>query len=152
MQLNMVRTQEAFDEMLVALEAFELITDERFASPEARMAHPDELTAALREKFKVRTSEEWVAILKDRHGLPIERVATFNDLLTDEHLSLNGIVAAPIEDVGIDRIINDPVNVQGIRKMGAKRAPNMGEHNEEILSDLGFSSDEINALAAKGII
>ena len=152
MQLNMVRTQEAFDEMLVALEAFELITDERFASPEARMEHPDELTAALREKFKVRTSDEWVAILKDRHGLPIERVATFNDLLTDEHLSLNGIVAEPIEDVGICYIINDPVNVQGIQKVGAKRSPNLGEHNEEILSGLGFSPDEIRALAEKKVI
>ena len=116
------------------------------------MEHPDELTTALREKFKVRTSDEWVAILKDRHGLPIERVATFNDLLTDEHLSLNGIVAEPIEDVGIGYIINDPVNVQGIQKVGAKRSPALGEHNQDILSGLGFSPDEIRALAEKKVI
>ena len=49
MQLNMIRTEELFDQMVVALEAIDMLTDERFATPESRMEHGDALTILLRE-------------------------------------------------------------------------------------------------------
>ena len=152
MQLNMIRTEELFDQMVVALEAIDMLTDERFATPESRMEHGDALTALLREIFKQKHSDEWLQLLKHGHGLPIERVATFSDLLQDEHLAMNGVVAPPVDDIGIDRVINDPVNVRGVKKVGAKHAPDLGQHNEDILGELGFSADDIEALKSKGVI
>jgi crotonobetainyl-CoA:carnitine CoA-transferase CaiB-like acyl-CoA transferase len=40
--------------------------------------------------------------------------------------------------------------VHGITKVPAKRAPALGEHNEEVLKQLGFSASEIEALHASG--
>ena len=151
-QLNMVRTQEAMDTMLAAMEAFDLLADERFSTLEARMENADVFTARLREIFATRTSEEWVQILKHDNELPIERVAEFEDLLEDPHLKLNGVVGAPVDDVGIDYIINDPVNTEGVAKVGAKKAPDMGEHTDEVLAELGYDAAAIASLREKGVL
>ena len=71
-----VRAEELFDQMAVALEAIDMLTDERAATPESA-EHGDALTTLLREIFKQKHSDEWLQLLKHDHGLPIERVATF---------------------------------------------------------------------------
>jgi crotonobetainyl-CoA:carnitine CoA-transferase CaiB-like acyl-CoA transferase len=152
MQLNMVRTTEGIDRMLLAMEAYDLLADDRFSTLESRMMHAVELTEKLRDIFATKSSDEWLQILKIDNELPIERVANFEDLPNDPHLRLNGIVAPPVEDVGIDQIINDPVNVTGVARVGAKKAPDIGEHNHVVLGELGFSDDEIAALEANGVI
>jgi crotonobetainyl-CoA:carnitine CoA-transferase CaiB-like acyl-CoA transferase len=40
--------------------------------------------------------------------------------------------------------------VHGVAKVPAKRAPRLGEHNEEVLRELGFSATEIDGLRASG--
>jgi formyl-CoA transferase len=42
--------------------------------------------------------------------------------------------------------------VHGVTKVTAKRAPKIGEHNEEVLRQLGFSANEINGLLESGAI
>ena len=153
LQLNMVRGEDEFDRLLIAMEAFDVLGDDRYTSLESRMAHAEELTASLRAIFKTKTSDEWLQLLRTDNALPIERVATFADVQQDPHLPLNGMVAPPVDDdVGIDLIINDPVNVEGVKKIGAKKAPDNGEHSLEILSEMGFSDAEISDLQENGVI
>lgn len=152
MQITMVRTDEDFDRLLIAMEAFDLIGDERFSTVEARLMHGPELTAHLRALFATRSSDEWVRVLKDEHQLPVERVTEFADLPADPHLLLNNIIATPAEPVGIDYIINDPVNVEGVARVGAKMAPGIGEHTDEVLAELGFSAGDITRLRNEGTI
>jgi crotonobetainyl-CoA:carnitine CoA-transferase CaiB-like acyl-CoA transferase len=152
MQLNMVRTAEGIDRLLVAMEAFDLLADERFSTLEGRMTHADEFTAKLREIFATKSSDEWLRILRQENELPIERVATFDDLPNDPHLKLNRMVSPPVEDIGIDYIINDPVNVEGVGRIGAKKAPDIGEHTDEVLAELGYDAATIAALREKGVL
>jgi formyl-CoA transferase len=42
--------------------------------------------------------------------------------------------------------------VHGVTKVSAKRAPDLGEHNEEVLQELGFDTNEIERLRANGVI
>jgi formyl-CoA transferase len=42
--------------------------------------------------------------------------------------------------------------VHGITKVPARRAPALGEHNAEVLEQLGFSANEIDALHASGAV
>lgn len=151
-QITMIRTDEDFDRLLIAMEAFDLIGDERFATLEARYLHAPELTANLRQLFAGKPSDEWVRILKEEHNLPVERVTEFADLPNDPHMTLNNIVASPTEDVGIDYIINDPVNVNGVARVGATKAPGIGEHSDEVLAKMGFSQADIDQLRANGVI
>jgi formyl-CoA transferase len=44
------------------------------------------------------------------------------------------------------------MQVHGVTKEPAKRAPELGEHNDEVLKQLGFSGAEIDALRTSGAI
>jgi formyl-CoA transferase len=58
----------------------------------------------------------------------------------------------PIEDVGMSRVIRDPLNVEGLRRVGAKKSPELGEHSQEILTELGYGSEQIAEFLAAGVI
>jgi crotonobetainyl-CoA:carnitine CoA-transferase CaiB-like acyl-CoA transferase len=152
LQLNMIRTAEDFDHLLVAIDAVHLLADERFSTLESRADNADDLTVILREIFATRSSDEWLQILRQDQNLPIERVATFSDLKTDPHLTLNHMVQKPLPGVGMEQVINDPVNVNGMEKRLAGPAPEMGQHTDEILKDLGFDADAIVALHEAGVV
>lgn len=84
--------------------------------------------------------------------MPVERVSEFADLRDDPHMTLNGMMAAPTEDVGMDYIINDPVNVEGVARIGATKAPDIGEHTDEVLISMGFSETDIARLRDQGVV
>jgi len=48
--------------------------------------------------------------------------------------------------------ISSPIQVHDVAKVPAKRAPEIGEHNEEILKELGFGPSEIETLRVSGIL
>jgi formyl-CoA transferase len=66
-------------------------------------------------------------------------------------LRANDIVV-PLEGAGgkLTSTISSPIQVHGVAKVPAKRAPALGEHNEAVLHELGFTSTEITALQASG--
>jgi formyl-CoA transferase len=69
------------------------------------------------------------------------------EVISDPQLSFNDIVV-PLEGAGatMTSTISSPIQVHGVSKVPAKRAPALGEHNEEILALLGFTSSEIDGL------
>ena len=151
-QLSMIRTDEDFDRLLMGLDALEVLADERFATAELRFENGAALTQVVRDKFATKTCDQWMTILKTELGLPIEAVMRFSDLDNDEHLTLNRMVTRPVEAIGIEKIINDPVNVDGLAQVGVKKAPELGEHTNAVLSELGFNEDAIEALRDSGIV
>jgi crotonobetainyl-CoA:carnitine CoA-transferase CaiB-like acyl-CoA transferase len=66
---------------------------------------------------------------------------------------LNDIVV-PLAGAGgkLTSTISSPLQVHGVTKVPAKRAPALGEHNQEVLEQLGFSATEINGLHASGAV
>jgi crotonobetainyl-CoA:carnitine CoA-transferase CaiB-like acyl-CoA transferase len=42
--------------------------------------------------------------------------------------------------------------VHGVTKVSARRAPRIGEHNDEVLKELGFTAGEIESFRASGTI
>jgi len=68
-------------------------------------------------------------------------------------LRSNDIVVA-LEGAGgkLSSTISSPIQVHGVAKVSARRAPEIGEHNEEVLRQLGFNATEIDGLRASGAI
>jgi formyl-CoA transferase len=76
-----------------------------------------------------------------------------DEVINDPQLAANDIVV-PLEGVGgkLTSTISSPIQLHGVAKVPARRAPNLGEHTEEILRDLGFDADGIEDLRASGAV
>jgi formyl-CoA transferase len=63
-------------------------------------------------------------------------------------------IVVPLEGAGgkLKFTISSPIQMHGVAKVPAKRAPEIGEHNEEILEQLGFSATEIEGFRASRTI
>ena len=55
-------------------------------------------------------------------------------------------------DTGLDKVIKHPVNVDGLNTKPATRAPDLGEHSEQILLQLGYTHEQIENFRQTGII
>jgi formyl-CoA transferase len=75
------------------------------------------------------------------------------EVVNDPQLRANDIIV-PLEGAGgkLTSTISSPLQVHGVAKVPAKRAPKIGEHNDEVLRQLGFSVAEIDRLRAGGTI
>jgi formyl-CoA transferase len=75
------------------------------------------------------------------------------EVINDPQLQANDIIV-PLNGAGgkLTSTISSPLQVHGVAKVPAKRAPKIGEHNEEVLRQLGFSATEIDALHASGAV
>lgn len=151
LQFTMVRTVEEFDALLLALELPEILIDERFLTPELRFANGGALTDIIRARLSQQSAAHWMAICKDA-GVPVSRMETLHDLVDDQQVAINGITVTPVEDVGVDRMIRDPLNIDGVKRVGVKKSPTLGEHTDDVLRELGHSDTQIAVLREKGVV
>jgi crotonobetainyl-CoA:carnitine CoA-transferase CaiB-like acyl-CoA transferase len=63
-------------------------------------------------------------------------------------------IIVPLEGAGeqLKLTVSSPLKVHDAPKVPARRAPDLGEHNEEVLKQLGFTSDEVDGFRASGAI
>ena len=75
------------------------------------------------------------------------------EVINDPQLPLNEIVV-PLEGAPgkLTSTISSPIQVHGVTKVSAKRAPDLGEHNESVLQELGFSASDVAALLSSGVL
>ena len=75
------------------------------------------------------------------------------EVINDPQLKANDIVV-PLEGAGgkLTSTISSPIQLHGVDKVPARRAPNLGEHTEEILRDLGFDAKGIDDLRTSGAV
>ena len=151
LQFAMVRTPEEMAALLTAMGVGDLFSDARFATPEARMAHGKELIALVEPIAATKSAREWTAIFAAAR-VPAQLVETLDDLLTDPQIALNDIFTRPVEAVGVDRVVNSPVFIDGLPRVGARKSPEIGEHSSAILSSLGYSAAQIDELRAAGVV
>ena len=150
-QFSMLRQAEEFDRLLIALGHPDWLLDERFSTPENRLEHAEVFTQMIRDVIAQRSSDEWMALFHSE-DIPAALVAQFQDLPNDPQVIANDMAMPAAENVGMARVVRDPINVDGVARVGATRAPDIGEHSDAILRELGFSEEQVLQFRQQGII
>jgi len=130
----------------------DLLTDPRFSEPAKLMQNMPQLTAILDEVFGAQPMAHWYEAFNSVH-VPFGAVRGPQEVIDDPQLRMNEIVV-PLEGAGgkLTSTVSSPIQVHGVTKVPAKRAPSLGENNEEVLKELGFSASEISALLSNGAV
>src|SRR5216683_1452567 len=121
----------------------DLLSDARFADAAKQAANAAQLTEILDEVFAAQPLSHWREAL-DGAQITFGAVRAPSEVISDPQLRENDIVV-PLEGAGgnLQFTISSPMQVHDITKVPARRAPEIGEHNDEVLEQLGFTTEEI---------
>lgn len=130
----------------------ELVNDPRFDCNVNRVANNLELKAIIEENFTHKhTVRECVDMILGA-GIPAGPIYNVSDIMEDPHIRDDREMFIHVDHpVMGDVILNgNPVKLSDT-KVGIRfPSPTLGQHNHEILSELGYSDEEIAALGEKG--
>ena len=130
----------------------ELASDPRFAEDAARAKNSAQLAAILDKIFTAEPLAHWHDVF-ERGRITYGIVKTAAEVTTDPQALANDIIV-PIEGGSehLTRTVSSPIKIRGVPKAPAFRAPELGEHNDQILSELGFTDKQIDGFRASGSV
>jgi len=135
-----------------ALGVENLINDPRFSTFAARSANREELIAIFDGLFASKTRDEWMKILEE-HGCIYTPVQNIPEVVEDPQVLANSYM------INIDHPVHGPTKTMGFPwdlsdtpASWRRKAPDLGEHTEEVLLEIGCSKEEIAKLREAGAI
>jgi len=144
--------QRHWPDLVRAVERPEWLEDARFATMRSRRENCPELVSLLDRIFATRPLAEWGAIL-DRAGMWWAPVQTTEDVIRDpQALAAGAFVDVPQADGSQIRGVASPVDFSVDRWAPQGPVPEVGQHTEEILLELGHDWDAIAGLKERGAI
>ena len=143
---------EIYERLCKAVERPDFRSDPRFATSKARSTNRDVLMDVLMPVTRQKTSAEWIRILNDA-GVPCGPIYRVDESFADpqvQHLKMAQPVHSPV--LGDLTILGHPVSHGDTRQPIRTAAPELGQDNDDILTGLGYTKEQIADLAKRGVI
>ena len=143
---------ELYGRLCRALEAPDLLDNPRYRTEDGRARNRDELNAAIEEYTSLRSSADWIEVL-NRAGVPCGPVNRIDQVFADpqvEHLGIAQAVEHPT--LGRIRLVGEPMALDATRPPLRSATPELGEHTERVLRDLGYDDAAVAALRTGKVI
>lgn len=143
---------ELFGRFLRVLGLESHLSDPRFATHLLRKENEDYMVSLVSPAIRSRTAKELEAELLEV-GIPCSLFNNLEDTFNDPHIKARG-VAVDIDHprIGTLRTVRNPVVADKDGPSITRAGPMLGEHSAEILEELGYSADRIEALTANEVI
>ncbi len=130
----------------------DLADDPRYATAAERGVNMVALLQTLSETFAQKDWAEWREILLSNR-ITVSPINRIEDVITDSQVLANHmLVDLDLPGGRTVKTVNSPIWVEGAAKVKPRRAPEVGEHTEEILRSAGCSDADIAALREAGAI
>ena len=135
-----------------ALGLAELAADPRFAKNVDRVKHRTELEAILERTIAALEREPLLKALEEA-GVPATPVNTVDQVMNDPQTAARGMVDRVVHPVlGEIPVVSTPVKFSAMQAGVRTAAPVRGQHTDEVLADLGYTSEQIAALRADKVV
>jgi crotonobetainyl-CoA:carnitine CoA-transferase CaiB-like acyl-CoA transferase len=148
----LVVTPDKFPALATGIGRPDLLTDPHFSDPAKQATNAAQLRAILDDAFAKQPMQHWREVFDKTH-ITYGAILDPAEVVNDPQLRANNIVV-PLEGAGgkLTLTVSSPMQVHGVAKEPARRAPGLGEHNDEILKELGFDVAQIENLDAGGTV
>jgi crotonobetainyl-CoA:carnitine CoA-transferase CaiB-like acyl-CoA transferase len=137
-------SKQQYDTLFAAGGREDLLGDTRYADGRARIANSDFLYQQVRAILVQRTTDEWLAFCRDNE-IPATPVVTLEELLTEQ-----SVMTHPL--AGDYRHIRPGARLAATPMRASRPAPLPGQHNHEVLKEVGYSDDDIDDLLTQGVL
>lgn len=135
-----------------AINAPELVTDERFSTDKARSKNRDVLNEEINKRLTEYGSADLVQKLNDA-GVPAGPIYKMDEMFADpqvKHLKMAHPVHSP--KLGDIEVIGQAINMSRTPFVMRSATPEQGEHTETVLKEFGYDADAVADLRKRGVI
>ena len=140
-------TEPQWQALCGAMARSDLVANPMFIHNNTRTANHSELEPVLAAIFKQRKRSEWLDALRSV-DVPCGPVNTIADIAVDPQITARRMLS----QVGVGQFVVQPIHSASIDPAGETPAPQLGEHNREILLSLGYSEQGIVEFERTGVI
>jgi crotonobetainyl-CoA:carnitine CoA-transferase CaiB-like acyl-CoA transferase len=121
----------------------ELKEDARFLTEPLRAQHRDDLNHILNETFKTNKKAHWVKLLNDV-GVPTGPIYDMSEVFQDPQvISQNMVAQVNHPKLGHLKLVNQALKLSRTPAEVKTATPELGEHTKSLLSEVGYSEQEI---------
>jgi len=130
----------------------ELAEDENYRTNEMRVRNRRQLTEILENRIRLKPVAEWMKRLSES-TIPCGPINTLDQVFADPQIAAREMVVdVKHPEAGVVKLVGSPLKLSRTKVEVKRHPPIAGEHTEEILQELGLSTEEINHLKNKHII
>ena len=129
----------------------EWLTDPRYATPKARLPHLMEIFGEIEKWTMTKSKFEAMEIL-NKYDIPCGPILSMKELAEEPSLRKTGtVVEVDHPKRGKYLTVGNPIKMSD-SPTEVKRSPLLGEHTDEVLKELGYTSGQIEALRSERVI
>lgn len=137
-------SRDHYDAIFTATGRDDMLGDERYATGRNRIANSGFLYEQVGQMLTSRTTDEWLDFFRE-HDIPAGAVGALDDLV-------ERLPESDHPHVGRYKVIPPPVRFAGAPQNVRRHAPRIGEHTDEVLSEIGYDQADIAELRASGAL
>lgn len=145
-------TQKFWVNLCQAIQREDLLADPRFAANADRVGHRDDLVPELERTFAAHPTARWVRLL-EAGDVPCSPVNRLEEVFSDPQVVSNGmrlVLQHPVH--GEIVTVNNPIRLSRTPARPWGYPPALGEHSDEVLTELGYDAAAIRALREAGAV
>jgi len=141
-----------FQKVARVLGHHEWLTDDRFTGNHQRIAHREELARMIEAETVRQPVAFWLGEL-ERAGVPCGPILNYEDALTTpQAIAREMTVNVDHPTLGPLRTLGTPIKMSATPLNATRRGPLLGEHTDQVLSEAGYTNDEIEQLRNQGAV
>jgi CoA:oxalate CoA-transferase len=144
--------EAVYQRLLRALDAGVLRERPEFATNPLRAEYRAAINAEIEARTSRQTSAHWIRVLNEA-GVPCTQVMNMPQVFADPQvIDQRSVVAVEHPGHGLVSMLGSALHVDGAPLPVRHPAPALGEHNAEVLGELGYSAGEIEQLRGRGVV